>query len=120
MQQTITNDALDQNINVNFTFCYEILFVLDMEWKRYVAQKVQTHGPFIYGLYDIMISLTDCINEWAEEGKDGFRKDESGIHVLFYDLFGRETEQSFYDVDHLLLCLNSIRIYKIERVMDER
>ncbi|CVI71439.1 MAG TPA: hypothetical protein H9968_05325 [Candidatus Anaerobutyricum stercoris] len=120
LQPTLTDDALDTCMNVGFTYHYEILLVLDMEWKRYISQTVQTHGPFTYGLYDIITSLGDIIEEWAEAEENGFRKDEDGIHALFYNLIGEEIEESFPATETLLLYLNSVRIYGMERMIDEK
>lgn len=115
-KETVKNDCLDTCCNVKYEYTYEILFVADDEYKRYVYDTVKTDGPHTYGLSSILESLEDTVMEWAEEGEKGFKLNDDGtISVKFYDDFGNDIDAVFYSMSELMMCLNSVRIIELKR-----
>lgn len=114
-KETVKDNCLDTCSNVKYEYTYEILFVLDDEYKRYVYDTVRTDGPYTYGLSSVLESLEDTVREWAEENEKGFSFDGGGMHVKFYDDFGNDIDAEFYGMYELMMCVNSVRIIELKR-----
>lgn len=115
-KETVKDDCLDTCCNVKYEYTYEILFVADDEYKRYVYDTVKTDGTHTYGLSSVLESLEDTVMEWAEEGEKGFKLNDDGtISVKFYDDFGNDIDARFYSMSELMMCLNSVRIIELKR-----
>lgn len=115
-KETVKHDCLDTCCNVKYEYTYEILFVADDEYKRYVYDTVKTDGPHTYGLTSVLESLEETVRMWAEEGEKGFRFNSDGsVSVKFYDDFGNDTDADFYSMHELMMCVNSVRLIELKR-----
>lgn len=115
-KETVKDDCLDTCFNVKYEYVYEILFVADDEYKRYVYDTVKTDGPHTYGLSSVLESLEDTVLEWAEERKKGFRFGDYGTVIAkFYDDFGNDIDAEFCGIHELMMCVNSVRIVELKR-----
>ena len=117
---TVADQRIDSFWNVRYEYTYELLLVVDEEYKRYITNTIKTEGKHLYCLIDEIQSLEDIFEEWAEKGEQGFRFDREAdvIAVEFYNDFGQETEVEFVNTDEILECISSIRIIdlKSERI----
>lgn len=114
-KETIKNDCLDTCCNVEYEYTYEVFFVLNDEYKRYVYDTVRTNGPFTYGLNSVLESLEATVREWAEEGVKGFRLADEIVYMKSYDDFGNDIDAEFSSMTELLMCVNSVRIIDLQR-----
>lgn len=114
-KKTVIDSCLDTFNNVKYEYTYEILFVADEEFKRYVYDTVKTDGPFTYGFASVLESLEHTVEEWAEEEEKGFKYDCGSIFAKFYDDFGNDIDAEFYSIGELMMCVNSVRIIDIKR-----
>ena len=113
---TITEDCLDTCYNVQYHYTYEILLVGDEEYKRYVTVDVDTDGPHTFCLMDAIEDLEYTFEGWAEDKKYGFSKDDYGtLHCQFFDDFGQPIDAEFNSTRELMMCVNSIRIVKLQK-----
>ena len=118
---TVTDCSLDDCCNVKFEYTFEILLVADDDYKRYITESIETEGPHTYCLADKLESLEEVFEEWAENEEQGFKKSEDGgVTVIFYDDFGQSLDAEFYDIRELLMCINSVRIVKMEITIIDR
>lgn len=112
---TISDKCLDTCCNVQYHYTYEILLVADDEYKRYITVDVDTDGPHTCCLMDIVGDLEYTIEEWAEDEEYGFSKDDYGtLHCQFFDDFGQGLDVEFSSTRELMMCVNSIRIVKLQ------
>lgn len=107
---TVTTEALDTCMNVEYEYTYEILLVADDEYRRYITKTIKTDGPGTYSLLDDIEDLEQVFEEWAEEEEQGFRYCDGEIEVKFFNEVGEEQYISFESMRHLLMSINSIRI----------
>lgn len=107
---TITTEALDTPMNVEYEFIYEILLVADEEYKRYITKTIQTNGPHTYSLMDEIENIEQMFEEWLEDEEQGFRYRDEEIEVKFYNEVGEENYIPFESMRHLLMSINSVRI----------
>ena len=113
---TITEDCLDTCCNVQYHYTYEILLVGDEGDKRYVTVDVDTDGPHTFCLTDAIEDLEYTFEGWAEDKKYGFSKDDYGtLHCQFFDDFGHPIDAEFNSTRELMMCVNSIRIVKLQK-----
>lgn len=113
---TITEDCLNTCFNVKNHYTYEILLVVDEEYKRYVTVDVDTDGPYTFCLMDAIEELEYTFEEWAEDEKYGFSKDDCGtLHCQFFDDFGQSIDAEFNSTRELAMLVNSIRIVKLQK-----
>lgn len=118
---TVTDRNLDDCCNVKFEYTFEILLVADDDYKRYITESIKTEGPHTYCLADKLESLEEVFEEWAENEEQGFKESEDGgVTVTFYDDFGQSLDAEFYSIRELLMCVNSVRIVKLERTIVDR
>lgn len=115
-KETVKDDCLDTCCNVKYEYTYEILFVADDGYKRYVYDTVKTDGPHTYGLSSVLESLENTVMEWAEEGEKGFKlNSDRTVSVKFYDDFGNDIDAEFFSIHELMMCVNSVRIVELKR-----
>lgn len=107
---TITAEALDTPMNVEYEFTYEILLVANDEYKRYITKTIKTKGPYTYSLMDVIENIEQMFEEWIEDGEQGFRYSDEEIEVKFYNEVGEENHIPFENMRHLLMSINSVRI----------
>lgn len=119
-KETVKDNCLDTCNNVKYEYTYEILFVADDEYKRYVYDTVKTNGPYTCGLSSVLESLEDTVREWAEEEENGFWLKDGTVRVKFYDDFGDEIDAEFYSMHELMMCVNSVRIIELKREIVNR
>lgn len=115
---TVTSEALDTPMNVEYEYTYEILLVADDEYKRYITKTIQTDGPHTYSLVDELESLERIFEEWLEDEKQGFRYCDEELELKFYNEVGEESYISFDSMRHLLMSINSIRIIDLKSKID--
>lgn len=114
-KETVKDCCLDNCINVKYEYTYEILFVADEEYKRYVYETVKTDGPYTAGLNSVLKFLEDTVREWAEAEEKGFKFKNGAVYAKFYDDFGYDIDAEFYSMHELMMCVNSVRIIEIKR-----
>lgn len=110
---TVIDEFVDNISNVTYDVEYEVLFVAGDGWTRYLTVPQKTRNM---GLVDFVEDLEELLEEYIEDGTNGFREieDYDGCQVQFYDEAGYSDYLEFSGVSELLSMVNSVRMIKCE------
>lgn len=114
---TVTDKHVDNCYNVEYDVTYEVLFVAEDGYKRYITVDYSTEGTFATCFYDHMRDVEDILEDMFENETNGFHVENDYRTVTFYDDAGDvcDIEISMGSVQELLSMIASIRVIKCEQ-----
>lgn len=121
MIPTVADEYVDSCSNVRYDITYELLFVADDGYRRYITVNYKTEGTFAASLWDQIKDLEETIDEWTEAGTLGIRYDKETEErtIPFFDETGEKADIPFINAEDLLSMLSSVRQIRFERTIIE-
>ena len=111
---TVVDSYVDHCSNVVYKVAYEVLFVAEDDFRKYLTIEYTTEGHWSSCFFDQVESLRDDLREMFEDGANGFRENDGYITAEFYDGTGYGTDLEIESMNELLSMIASIRIIKLE------
>lgn len=114
---TVTESHVDNCCNVEYSVAYEILFVADEGYKRYLTVEYETEGSFAMSFWDHMSDVEEMLEEMFEnEDNNGFYDHGDYRTVTFYDDVGDvcDIDISSSSLHELLCMIASIRVIRCD------
>lgn len=118
---TVMGAFVDRCSNVKYDMTYELLFVLEESYRRYVTVSYHTEGTYASTFYDQLSELEDMIEEWIDEEKHGIHKikEYNAFTMPFYNDIGERNNIEFANKWELLQSLASIRVIRCDQTIIE-
>lgn len=114
IKPTVRDRHVDHCSNVKYTVTYEVMFVADEGFTRYLVFDFTTRGHYSSTFWDQISSLEDELEEMFEDGKNDFRVEDGEKQVAFYDEVGEKLFIDLYSTNELLSMISSIRVIGLE------
>lgn len=112
---TVTDCHVDNCSNVKYKITYEILFVADEGYTRYLTFDYATEGSYASSFYDQINDLEEVFDEMFENEENDFRMENGEKQVAFYDEVGEKLYIDICSTRELLSMISSIRVIELEK-----
>ena len=111
---TVKDGHVDHCSNVKYKVTYEVLFVADEGFTRYLTFDYSTVGSYSSTFWDQISSLEDTLEEMFEYEENDFRMEDGERQVAFYDGVGEKLFIDLYSINELMSMISSIRVIGFE------
>jgi hypothetical protein len=114
LKPTIKDGHVDNCSNVKYKVTYEVLFVADEGFTRYLTFDYTTFGTYSTSFWNQTERLEEELEEIFENGEHDFRIEDGEKQVAFYNEVGEKFFIDLYSVNELLSMIASIRVIGLE------
>jgi len=111
---TVTDSYVDHCSNAEYKVAYEVLFVAEDDFRKYLTVEYTTKGHWSSCFFDQVESLRDDLQGMFEDGENGFAKKDGCLTAEFYDGTGYGTDLEIESMNELMSMIASIRVIKLE------
>ncbi len=111
---TVTDSYVDHCSNAEYKVAYEVLFVAEDDFRKYLTIEYTTKGHWSSCFFDQVESLRDDLQGMFEDGENGFLKKDGQMTAEFYDGAGYGIDLELESIDELVSMIASIRVIKLE------
>lgn len=117
---TVVDTYIDHCMNVRYEVAYEILFVAEEEYRKYITIQYTTEGPYTSTFFDQLEGLESMIEEMIEDNENGLWKEDGTIYAAFYNDIGEKLNAEIESLHALLGMITSVRVIKCESTIIDR
>ena len=121
LKPTVKNGHVDNCSNVKYKVTYEVLFVADEGFTRYLTFDYTTVGTYSSSFWNQIEGLEEELEEMFENEENDFRLEDGEKQVAFYDEVGEKLFIDLYSINELLSMISSIRVIGFEtEIIEEK
>lgn len=121
LKPTVKDSHVDNCSNVKYKVTYEVLFVADEGFTRYLTFDYTTVGTYSSSFWNQIEGLEEELEEMFENEENDFRMEDGEKQVAFYDEVGEKLFIDLYSTNELLSMISSIRVIGLEtEIIDEK
>lgn len=118
---TVADGHVDHCSNVNYKVTWEVLFVADEGFTRYLTFEYKTAGHYSSTFWNQLEGLEEVLDEMFEDEENDFRMEDGERQVAFYDNVGEKVFIDLYSTEELLSMIASVRVIGLEKeIMKEK
>jgi len=117
---TVKDGHVDNCSNVKYKVTYEVLFVADEGFTRYLTFDYTTIGSYASSFWNQVEGLEEELNEMFENEENDFRIEDGEKQVAFYDEVGEKLFIDLQSTNELLSMISSVRVIGFETEIIEQ